>query len=241
MNGDSAFAVAFDFDGTVCLGDGPVKAYAEAVCAHLDRDDAAALNDELERFLACPVDMPKYSDAYDVVQAHAAGRLTAEQSQDAYLRSRRMLAEGTFDVRPPEGLESLLERLGVLGCRRVLVTNSPMIGLCETLDRLGVLEGFDGIIAGAAKPGGWPKVIERLSAVRRRTGELGVMSIGDYWTNDIAPVRAAGGLTAFIHEPDPSLPATITAPTLRQMVDDIVDVCAAASADAGGAGAAFRD
>lgn len=203
MNGDSAFTVAFDFDGTVCLGDGPVKAYAEAVCAHLDRDDAATLNDELERFLACPVDMPKYSDAYDVVQAHAAGRLTAEQSQDAYLHSRRMLAEGTLDVRPPEG--------------------------------------FDGIIAGAAKPGGWPKVIERLSAVRRRTGELGVMSIGDYWTNDIAPVRAAGGLTALIHEPDPSLPATITAPTLRQMVDDIVDVCAAATADAGGAGAAFRD
>ena len=84
-------------------------------------------------------------------------------------------------------------------------------------------------------------MIERLSAVRRRTGELGVMSIGDYWTNDIAPVRAAGGLTALIHEPDPSLPATITAPTLRQMVDDIVDVCAAATADAGGAGAAFRD
>lgn len=227
MTDKPKFTVVFDFDGTVCLGNDPVRAYAEGVGSHLDQGEASAMNDELERFLKRPSDFPQYSDGYDVVQSHATGRLTSEQTQEAYMRSRRLLAKGVFDVRPPERLGWMLRRMGELGCRRVLASNSPIIGLREALDSFGVLDDFDEVIPGVGKPKGWDVLIDRF-VDKRHSGVPGLLSIGDYWKNDMAPVVAAGQLTAFIHEPDPSMPATITSPTLSQMADVIVDLCAKA-------------
>lgn len=221
------FTVVFDFDGTVCLGNDPVRAYAEGVGRHLDQNEVDIMNDDLERFLEHPSELPQYSDGYDVVQSHATGRLTSDQTQEAYMRSRRLLAEGVFDICPPERLGWLLRRMGELGFRRVLATNSPIIGLRETLERFQLLGDFDEIIPGVGKPNGWNALIDRFVA-DRRSGAPGLLSIGDYWKNDIAPVVAAGQLTAFIHEPDPSMPATITSPTLSGMADNIVDLCAKA-------------
>ncbi|KAB8291444.1 HAD family hydrolase [Bifidobacterium avesanii] len=228
--------VVFDFDGTVCLGAAPVWAYADAVFDHMTEPDAERARGELGRFLDDPSAFPGCEDAYDVVQRAAARTgVPAETSGEAYLASRHALAQGAFDVRAPEGLGAFLGRLADAGRACVLVTNSPLIGLKETLARFGVLGLFDAILPGSGKPGGWPEVIRRLigdkasdtdatnTADGRGERAHRLLSIGDHWVNDIAPVAAAGYATAYIHDPVPGREPTFCAPRLADMTRDILD------------------
>ncbi|WP_298048334.1 HAD family hydrolase [uncultured Bifidobacterium sp.] len=226
---DMRFTVAFDFDGTVCLGDGPVRAYAQEASQYLDAVAAGRLHDELSRYLRCPKSMPEYSDPYDAVAACARGKMAPEQLQDAYLYSRQQLRLGTVDVRMPDGLPDFLAELGGMGCSRMLVTNSPIIGLKETLRRFGVEDQFDGLLPDAHKPTGWHGIVRRLigggspcADEPRIPSDARMMGIGDYWANDIEPLNELGQLTAFVHEPDSRYPATVTAPTLPEMYADII-------------------
>lgn len=217
----------FDFDGTVCLGSAPVWAYADAVFAHMTAREAETARGDLGRFLADPTAFPDCEDAYDVVQRAAVqARVPAELTGEAYLASRRALAQGTLDVRPPEGLGAFLDRLADAGCACVLVTNSPIIGLKETLTRFGVLNLFETILPGSGKPDGWTEVIRRLIGSDGESADgraHRLLSIGDHWINDIAPVARLGYATAYIHEPVPGRNPTFCAPRLADMTGDILN------------------
>lgn len=193
--------LVLDFDGTVCVGDAPVWAYAEAVISGiLDDGDAdgphidADLRARLGAFLDGEPGSPAYADGYAAVAELAAGRADAELLQRAYERSRRELAGGRLDVSAPDGLAAFLDSLDGRA-ERVLVTNAPLAGVAETLSTLGLAEHIDAVHAEAAKPGGWDALLPALLG-GRDPGLL--LSVGDIWGNDLAAPLAAGCAVALI-------------------------------------------
>ncbi|UQN30943.1 HAD family hydrolase [Brachybacterium kimchii] len=185
--------VVFDFDGTVCLGDGPVLAYAEAACARMQADDARSVRSRFEDWMAGR-SSDHHADAYVALAALARPILGAELSE-AYLDSRRRLVHDDLGVRPPEGLLDLLDELSEAGVRRALLTNSPAVGMDETLVHLGVRGRFDQIVVGAKKPSRMP---EHLRAVLGDEPAHHLVSIGDNWRNDVAPAVDLGAVGMLI-------------------------------------------
>ncbi|TAM71030.1 MAG: HAD family hydrolase [Microbacteriaceae bacterium] len=199
--------LVLDFDGTVCIGDAPVWAYAEAVIAGLlddasiaDRggDASGALDADIRARLGAFLDgepgSPTYIDGYAAVAALAADRLTADQLQRAYLTSRRALADGSIPVSTPAGLHGLLSELGGR-VERVLLTNAPDDGVRETLTTLSLDEVIDRVVTDAGKPGGWSTLLPELIGDRSPST---VLTIGDIWGNDLAAPLRAGCATALI-------------------------------------------
>ncbi|UAJ79573.1 hypothetical protein IT072_00195 [Leifsonia sp. ZF2019] len=193
--------LVLDFDGTVCVGDAPVWAYAEAVIAGiLDRDDSAGgrldsdLRARLGAFLDGEPGSPAYADGYAAVAQLAAGHADEELLQRAYQRSRRELADGRLDVTAPDGLATFLD--GLAGSvDRVLVTNAPLGGVVETLAGLGLADSIDRVRAEARKPAGWTTLLPALLDGR---DPRSLLSVGDIWGNDLAAPAAAGCATALI-------------------------------------------
>ncbi|MGI5130371.1 HAD family hydrolase [Pseudonocardia sp. CA-107938] len=216
--------LVFDFDGTVCLGDGPVRAYAEEAVRGLADEVATAVLEGLDRHLDGAAD--GFADGYGAVAALAAPYVTPDDLQKAYAVSRERLATGALDVAAPAGLAGFLDEVGG-HARRVLVTNAPLTGLVETLDALGLTAGFDAVRTDAGKPAGLPPVLAELLA---GAPPAQLMSIGDVWVNDIDPALRVGCATAYLprdaaddrpahlrarHLPDlyPALAAWVTDPT----------------------------
>lgn len=193
--------LVLDFDGTVCIGDAPVWAYAEAVIAGiLDHDGAAGseldadLRARLGAFLDGEPGSPAYADGYAAVAELAAGHADEDLLERAYQRSRRELAGGRVDVSAPAGLAEFLD--GLAGTtERVLVTNAPLDGVTETLAALGLLDSIDRVHAQARKPAGWTSLLPRLLDGR---DPHRLLSVGDIWGNDLAAPLAAGCATALI-------------------------------------------
>lgn len=193
-NGAPTGVLVLDFDGTVCLGDGPVRAYANAVLPHLDARLAAQVSGGLLGYLADRPGAGDYADGYDAIAQLAGPHVTAEILGAAYADSRSLLAGGGLDIRAPAGLAALLDRLRP-AVRVVLMTNAPHTGLPESLATLGLTAGIDEIIASAGKPAGSPAILRRLlGGADPRT----LLSVGDLWVNDIAPALELGCATAFI-------------------------------------------
>ncbi|NUU05127.1 HAD family hydrolase [Leifsonia sp. C5G2] len=219
--------LVLDFDGTVCIGDAPVWAYAEAVIAGiLDDGDAegssidADLRARLGAFLDGEPGSPAYADGYAAVAELAAGRADAELLQRAYQRSRRELASGRLDVSAPAGLAEFLDSL-VDRVERVLVTNAPLAGVAETLSTLGLADHIDAIHAEAAKPGGWAALLPAL--LDGRDPAL-LLSVGDIWGNDLAAPLAAGCPVALIDRfGHRAGPAQLTATTFPELYPGIED------------------
>lgn len=190
-------AIVFDFDGTVCIGDAPVWAYAEAVIATaLDGGQPAdaGIRAQLGAFLDGVPGSPAYIDGYAAVAAISADVATAEQLQEAYLATRRALADGALSVAAPAGLADFLD--GIAGrAERVLVTNAPAEGIAETLAALGLGERFDRIVTDAGKPAGWSAVLPLLTTERPASQ---LLSVGDIWSNDLSEPLAAGAATALV-------------------------------------------
>ena len=217
--------LVLDFDGTVCVGDAPVWAYAEAVIAGiLDHDDAAGsgldsgLRARLGAFLDGEPGSPAYADGYAAVAELAAGHADEELLQRAYQRSRRELAGGRLDVSAPEGLAGFLD--GLAGrVERVLVTNAPLDGVTETLQALGLADSIDRVHAEARKPAGWAGLLPQLLDGRDpRT----LLSVGDIWGNDLAAPLAAGCATALIDRfGHRAGPAHLIAPTFPELYPGI--------------------
>ncbi len=200
----------FDFDGTVCLGDAPALAYARAV------DDVCgtrSVQAALEAFIADPRADERFAtcdDPYDVVNiAASAHGITEEQRSAAYMSSRAIA--GSLPVHAPDGLH---EFLASLRSTLVLVTNAPEAGLDGLLAALGLSGTFAQVVTSAGKPHGMRAFIEP-----HRTAGRPVMSIGDKWHNDLAPVAELGGSTALIDTYDLSLghPADLTANALPEL------------------------
>lgn len=193
--------LVLDFDGTVCVGDAPVWAYAEAVIAGiLDRDDSAdsgldaGLRARLGAFLDGEPGSPAYADGYAAVAELAAGHADEELLQRAYQRSRRELASGRLDVAAPEGLADFLDTLAGRA-DRILVTNALLDGVAETLDALGLSRSIDRVHAEARKPAGWDDLLPLLLDGR---DPRALLSVGDIWGNDLAAPLAAGCATALV-------------------------------------------
>ncbi|HEY0248132.1 MAG TPA: hypothetical protein VGC45_07705 [Gryllotalpicola sp.] len=206
-------AVVFDFDGTVCVGDEPVRAYADAVlaAASVSPERAAEVRGRLDAFLAGPStgigtgartgtntgtpDGPSYIDGYAAVAALTAELASPAEQDAAYHTARRALAEGRLAIAAPLGLAELLHSLAGRA-ERVLVTNAPALGIAEALTAIGLEGCFDRLITDARKPDGWSRILPQLTSEADRPAAR-LLSIGDIWLNDLAEPLTVGA-TAFL-------------------------------------------
>lgn len=217
--------LVLDFDGTVCLGDGPVRAYAAEAVRGVDDDVAAHVMAGLARHLDGAPD--GHPDGYAAVAALVGPHVTPDDLQKAYTASREALAGAALDVGAPAGLDLFLDELAGR-VHRVLLTNAPLVGIPESLATLGLTGAFDEIRTEAGKPAGFPAtLVDLLAGAPPAT----LLSVGDVWVNDIAPPLAAGCATAYLHrDPDDRRPAHLRARQLPELYPAI----AAWVADPGG-------
>lgn len=190
----------FDFDGTVCLGDGPALAYARAAFAGAADADRARAERQLRRFLAGER-IPPLDGCRDGYQAVATLAQHAEIASSilgaAFLRSREELASGTVEITAPEGLIELLTVLQ--GVVPVLATNSPGDTLGPILARLGLSDAFAEVIASANKPTRTGIIVDALLARHELSDRPDrLLSIGDIWPNDLEAPAARGCATVAI-------------------------------------------
>lgn len=194
----SGRVLLLDFDGTVCIGDGPALRYAAEVGSRLTvphRDDLEAA---VAGFLSGSVFAPA-QDVYQLVQAHAAVHgLAATEVSRAYLASRDALLAGEVEVGVPHGLAALLGELRP-AVHVVLLTNAPAYGLDVLLTRLGLDGAVDETIGDAGKPAGMAAVLDGLLHRFRIADEpWRLLSVGDVWENDLAGPVERGCATAYV-------------------------------------------
>lgn len=225
---DPSAALVLDFDGTVCIGDDPVRFYAEEVAVRLPA--AAEVPGQVREFLAGQRRIEGAADGY-----HAVHRLSravgAEQPllREAYLASRDRLEAGEGDTRAPYGLTEVLDELRGAGVRIVLVTNSPRTGIERWLTGQDLAGRFDQVVPDAGKPAGMPAVLERVVAEARLRLPSTLGSIGDVWANDVGPAMDRGGAGFFIdrfgtgHGPSTATGATFEdlLPALREWAGEL--------------------
>jgi len=188
--------LVLDLDGTVCLGDDPVREYARLVEAGAPH--AAGLVDALEEFLRDPdarPDLRVAQDGYQAVQLLGDG-LDPGVLDEAYHRSRAGLHADLRGLHAPVGLGRLLDELDV---HAVLVTNAPGDGLPAVLDHLGLGDRLDEVRTDAGKPSRMRRALADLldgQGIGATPGHL--MSVGDIWRNDLAPALELGCATAYV-------------------------------------------
>ncbi|WP_052070958.1 HAD family hydrolase [Rhodococcoides fascians] len=204
-----------DFDGTVCLGDDPVRAYADAVADGLDTASAETLRAGLTAFLETGAG--EYLDGYSAVQ-HLSMGVDAATLAAAYAHSRERLAAGELEVWAPAGLAAFLGRVSA---EVVLATNAPQRGVLETLERLGLTGLMDRVFTDAGKPEKMPELVESL--LDTRPPHL-LASVGDIWRNDLDAPHRRGALTAYIdRHGHPRPEATFCASTFQAMYDELLE------------------
>lgn len=213
-------ALVLDFDGTVCIGSGPLWVYAQAVCELLPPERASTLHGALEDYLAGRSPHSTYGDGYALVADLGSRFLSPECSGACYRRSREWLGDHPDEVAPPEGLASLLDELDGR-VRRLLVTNSPQPSAEQVLDHLGLGSRFDDVLGSARKPSGFPPI---LTTLQGRCPGWACMSVGDFWSNDIEPALAQGWMTGWLNPVglDPR-PSHLSAQTFQQMRDGLLE------------------
>jgi FMN phosphatase YigB (HAD superfamily) len=217
---DERAVLVLDFDGTVCVGDAPVWAYADAVLdvADADADMRSTVRAALGAYLGGAPESPVYADGYAAVAQLTRRIASREQQDDAFHASRRALAVGEVPVMTPPGLGSFLRALAG-SAERVLVTNAPAEGVHETLDRLGIADAVDRVVTQAGKPDGWGVILPGLLAGR---DPARLLSVGDIWRNDLEQPLAAGCGTALIDRfGQQNAVAHVTAPLFEDLYDDL--------------------
>jgi FMN phosphatase YigB (HAD superfamily) len=206
MSRQSPPLLLLDFDGTVCLGDDPVLAYAEATVRGLPATEATRILDTVRAYLNAELG-PRWADGYLAVKELTTGLVTEDTRSAAYAESRHRLEADELNVTTPDGLHGFLGGLeGV--AERVLVTNAPLEGVSGVLDRLGLAPLLDRVLPSAHKPDGWEDLLPR--ALNGRAAAEAV-SVGDVYRNDLAPLIPHGVATAFIDRfTTPGLPIAPT-------------------------------
>ena len=193
-----------DLDGTLCLGDEPARFYARRIAElAADVEGAAGIPEALEEFLHAdpPLETsgasPRAEDGYMTVWTSALALGVPQGTVSAaFLDTRAGVVSGSIPTHAPEGAAELLAELGGQGVHRVLATNSPGLGLDGLLERLGLLPQLDTVIPDAGKPAGLAAIAAPLQAKVADPSHL--LSVGDIWVNDLAPIQALGGRTAHL-------------------------------------------
>lgn len=184
-------AIIFDFDGTVALGHGPVRAYAKAIPEEL-LSDPAVFGEQVEVALADIDDMKSpYRDGYHAIAelAIAQGIDTQELSQ-AYSTSRELLGSEQAPVQMPDKLPELLAAIAP-HVWVVLATNAPKDGIEKLLTDWNLDCFVDQLSFNTRKPAGLSALIEELGAQR-------ILAIGDIAENDLAPAAELGAQTLLV-------------------------------------------
>jgi FMN phosphatase YigB (HAD superfamily) len=217
-----------DFDGTVAVGHGPVHAYARAAAASLAPTVAARFRDEAEAAIEAwgtgadgtTTDELLPLDGYDLVRVLAERHGVGPHALSAaYLASRHALGTADAPVAAPDGLADLLAEIRP-HATIVLATNAPQIRLVETLTDLGVAPLLDRILTEVGKPAGMPRLLDAVGATPQ--GPARVLSVGDVWVNDLAPVAARGHATALVARTPPSQARpTYLGPDLPSLYPDL--------------------
>ncbi|MBF4563094.1 HAD family hydrolase [Microbacterium sp. VKM Ac-2870] len=213
----------FDFDGTVALGDGPVRAYARAVAEQAGLgpsfvDDVAAGLAATEGADAGSAEATDDAaiDAYDLVRVLAvAAGATPDALSRGYAASRTQLASEAAPITAPDGLAAFLADVDA---ERILVTNAPGVRIPEALSALGLDRHFDRIVVSAGKPDGLADMLDGLG------DDAAVLAVGDIWRNDLAPAHERGHATALVGGyPDPSASPDFHARTLPELLPALSD------------------
>lgn len=211
-------AIIFDFDGTVCLGLGPVLSYARHVARSLEPLTADRFMAQVDAALSTTgeVDGVRPIDGYDAVRLLSLQHGVQAPTRDAaYLASRRELATDAAPVCAPDGLADFLAEIRP-AARLLLATNAPPIRIDEALEALGLTGCFDAVHTSVGKPSGFGTLLDGLLSARpqdpadadRALDARALLSIGDVWDNDLAPVSARGGTTVLVGESARHLPGT---------------------------------
>jgi FMN phosphatase YigB (HAD superfamily) len=225
-------ALLVDLDGTLYRGDGPVLAYATAVAASLPAADGRRFMAVMERFLSVGTEelgteepaLLAAIDGWEAVQRLAAVHEVEQAVLDgAFLASRQALVQPECAIEVPPGLLDALRGLRAT-TRLVLATNSPTAWLPELLTRLGATDVFDRVVPDARKPVGMPDILLGTAARAGVTDQpWRVYSVGDHWTNDIAPARAFGATTGYIDRFGRNDgPADVVAPDMEGVLPTIL-------------------
>jgi FMN phosphatase YigB (HAD superfamily) len=191
---DRRHILVLDFDGTVCVGDGLIWAYADGILPHLAPDVARGVSDQLSAYLAGQAPAAGYVDGYAAVAELAEPHLAAPVLHTAYADSRWALEDDELDAHAPDGLAELLDTVR-FRARAVVVTNAPNTGLDVALKRLGLADAIDEVICSADKPA---RSAATLASLLDGADPATLMSVGDLWVNDIAPALQIGCATAFV-------------------------------------------
>lgn len=182
-------SIVFDFDGTLAVGHGPVRAYARIAAESAAEGYAERVEAELARYDAGE---SAYRDGYDIVGSLAADDGVApEVLEAAYQRSRDALGTPLAPVETADGLDALLTGLG-RHARLVLATNAPETGIDRVLRAWGVRDRFDELCFTVGKPAGLTALVARLLE------DGPVLAIGDIAEFDLVPALALGADTALV-------------------------------------------
>jgi FMN phosphatase YigB (HAD superfamily) len=201
-----------DFDGTVCRGDAPVRYYAAVIADSMPPPDAREFLDAIERYLAqgpaaaaastdtvAAAALREAVDSWGAVLSLAARGYAVPTGviEDAFARCREWMIDPACAV---ELVTPLLDTLADLraDARIVLVTNSPRDSMLPLLRRLGILDAFDDIVAGAGKPDGLRRFLQHSLGPDLRARPWRLFSIGDHYRNDIEPAVEIGAGAAYI-------------------------------------------
>lgn len=182
-------SIVFDFDGTLAIGHGPVRAYALQVAESAGNEYLDTVDEALASYDAGE---SSYRDGYDIVGSLAVNYGIGEAAlQQAYVASREIIGTALAPVATMPGLAEFLETLRG-SAQLVLATNAPEAGIRRVLESWGVSESFDQLHFTAAKPAGLQRIVEPLV----QAGP--VLSIGDIVEFDLAPAAALGADTALV-------------------------------------------
>lgn len=194
--------LVLDFDGTVCLGDDPVLLYADEVARRVPEPHSTAIRCGVRDFLgqSGSIDLPGVDDGYHAVAALAEPSGIDQTAADAaYAASRSRIEAGQAHIYAPVGLDALLTDLRTLGVYVVLVTNSPLIGIAEWLESVGLIHRIDQVIPDAGKPSQMAAILGDLltRGFATHRPEL-LLSVGDVWANDVQPALDLGCVGLYI-------------------------------------------
>jgi FMN phosphatase YigB (HAD superfamily) len=201
--------VVFDFDGTVSLGDGPVRSYARFIAGSLPADQGRLFLASFETDLVTPrsgAGATAPIDGYDLVRLLAEGYdVPASVRTSAYRSSRLELATEGAPVIAPTGLAQFLAAARPRA-HLVLATNAPSIRIDEALAALGLTGAFDAVHTSTGKPAGFAPLLDDLlkTLPAGTDAAAGLLSIGDVWVNDLAPAHGRGASTALVGGPSPA-------------------------------------